>query len=221
MKILHCEQRSPEWIAARLGKLTGSRVGDAFAQPVKGKSEAVGRRNLRIQLALERLTGTCQDGEYTNAAMQRGVELEPAARRAYEARTGTLIETVGFIEHDELMAGCSPDGLIDTDGLVEFKCHLAPGHLDCLREGIPRAYYLQIWHGLWLTGRAWGDLVSFHPTFPEPLQLAITRIHANAADIAAHELNVRLFLDEVAREYDEIVELSAHVSFRVCEAMND
>lgn len=200
MKIIACDQRSPEWVAARLGRLTGSRVADAFATLKKG-GEAAGRRNLRIQLVLERLTGRCQENGFTSFDMERGIELEEEARNAYEAETGVFVEPVGFVMHDELMAGCSPDGLT-AEGLIELKCPKAATHLDYIRGGLPREYELQIIHGLWLTGRVWGDFVSYHPEFPQPLRIKRSRLFAAQIDFAAHELNVSLFLSEVEKELD-------------------
>jgi hypothetical protein len=207
MTIVTCPQRSPEWFAARLGRLTGSRVSDAFATIKSG--EAAGRRNLRVQLVLERLTGKPQEQRKATAAMERGVQLEADAITAYEVETGILIEPVGFICHDELMAGVSPDGLIGDDGGVEVKCPEAAAHLDYVRGVFPREYRLQCIHGLWLTGRAWWDFVSFHPEFPVPLRLKRTRVTATEAEIAAHELNVRTFLTEVEKEVDAVTALIA------------
>lgn len=197
MKIIACDQRSPAWHAARLGRLTGSRVGEAFATIKKG--ESAGRRNLRMQLVLERLTGQSQENGFCSEDMRRGIELEDEARRAYEARTGILLEQVGFIAHDTLMAGCSPDGLTD-DGIIDLKCPKAATHLDYLRDGLPREYYLQLVHGLWLTGRAWAEFISYHPSFPDPLRLKVTRIAATAVDLKAHEDAVKAFLAEVDTE---------------------
>jgi predicted phage-related endonuclease len=197
VRIVEVVQGTPEWRQARLGRLTGSRVCDAFASIKKG--EAAGRRNLRVQLVLERLTGVSQENDFHSPDMDRGSELEEMARSAYEAATGRFVEPVGFVEHDDLMTGCSPDGLT-SDGLIEIKCPKAATHLDYIREGLPRPYFLQILHGLWLTGRAWGDFVSFHPKFPPPLRTKITRLYAKDFDVAAHELNVRLFLSEVDLE---------------------
>lgn len=207
MRIIQCEQRSPEWYAARLGRLTGSRVAEAFAK-LKSGGEAAGRRNTRVQLVLERLTGQAQENGYHSPDMDRGLELEAEACRAYEAETGILVESVGFVAHDELMAGCSPDGLT-LDGGIEMKCPKAATHLDYLRGGLPNEYFLQSVHGLWLTGRAWWDFVSYHPTFPESLRLKIARIHAKDVDLAAHELGVRLFLDEVEKEVLSLGALAA------------
>lgn len=206
MTILPVEQRSADWHRARLGRLTGSRAADAFATTKKGP-ESAARRNLRLQLVLERLTGECQENGYINADMERGILLEPEARGAYEAETGIVVQSVGFVMHDELMAGCSPDGLT-KDGLIEIKCPKAATHLDYLRGGLPQEYQTQITHGLWLTGASWGDFVSFHPNFPEPLRLKVTRLYAKDLDLAAYELAVRLFLSEVEKEVESVKALS-------------
>jgi hypothetical protein len=139
MKVIACDQRTPEWHAARLGVLTGSRASDAFAVLKKG-GESTSRRNLRLQLVLERLTGQSQESGYVTAAMERGILLEPDACAAYEAETGVLVTSVGFIAHDTLAAGCSPDGLTE-DGLIEIKCPGAASRV-CARRvaaGVPHA----------------------------------------------------------------------------------
>lgn len=201
MKIIACEQRSPEWIAARLGRLTSSVIAEALSTIKSG--ESAGRRNTRIRLVLERLTGKSQENGFTSPDMDRGIQLEQEASDAYEVRTGILVESVGFIAHDTLMAGCSPDGLTE-DGLIEMKCPKAATHLDYLRGGLPGEYLKQITHSLWLTGKAWGDFVSYHPDYPEHLQLKVTRIYAKDLDLKAHELAVSLFLTECDKEYDAL-----------------
>ncbi len=106
--VVDAEQRSPEWFLARLGRLTGSRAADMLATIKTG--EAAARRDLRIQLVCERLTQTLQEDAFVNAAMQRGIELEPAAFRAYEALTGDLAQRTGFLAHDTLAIGCWVSG---------------------------------------------------------------------------------------------------------------
>ena len=207
MTVLTCEQRTPEWHQARLGKLTGSRAADAFAT-LKSGGEAASRRNLRLQLVLERLTGQSQESGYVSAAMERGIQLEPEACAAYEAETGLLVQSVGFVVHDTLAAGCSPDGLT-RDGLLEIKCPEASAHLEHVRGALSQAYRTQVTHALWLTGRAWADFVSYHPLFPEALQLKVTRLYAKDLDLVAYELAVRLFLGEVEKELTQVQALSA------------
>jgi putative phage-type endonuclease len=201
MKIIECEQRSEAWVAARRGMLTASSLGDAFATT---KSGSTSRRNLKLRIVLERLTNKSQESGYTNAAMERGVLLEPEARAAYEAESGLLVDEVGFIVHDELLTGASPDGLIGEDGGIEIKCPGAAAHLDYLKGEIPTDYRLQIAHCLWLTGRAWWEFASFSPDFPEPLRLKVRRLYAKDIDMAAHELNVRNFLTETDKELAEV-----------------
>lgn len=200
--IIHdCAQRSPEWFAARLGKLTGSRAADMLATIKSG--EAAARRDLRMQLVCERLTGQSQENGYINADMQRGIDLEPLALAAYESQTGALVQAVGFLEHPELPAGCSPDGLIGDDGMIEMKCPKSATHLGYLRSlVIPTDYQRQIIHNLWISGRQWCDFVSFDDRFPAPLNLVIMRMSRPSSDVTAYELSARLFLGEVAKEVD-------------------
>ena len=200
--IIDCEQRSPLWFQSRLGRLTASRISDAFAKTKTGWG--AGRRNLRTQLVLERLTGKSQENGYVSPAMERGTLLEPDARAAYEMETGSLVSSVGFLSHPELRTGGSPDGFVGADGLIEIKCPGAAVHLEYLRGGFPAEYLQQMLHLLWLSGRTWGDFVSYHPDFPEALRLKVTRIVAMTVELQAHELAVRMFLDEVDAEEQDV-----------------
>ena len=180
-------QGTPEWFAARVGCLTASRAGDLMARTKTGPSAS--RANLLTQLAVERLTGQPVD-TFQNGAMQRGVELEPVARAAYEARNCILVEEVGFILHPSIpRVGASPDGFVGDDGLLEIKCPQAMAkHLDALRSGAHAVEYKwQLQHQLWVTGRSWVDAVSFDPRWPEHLQLAITRVERDESAIAELE----------------------------------
>lgn len=190
-------QGSPEWVAIRLGRATGSRINDVMAQGKSGAPSA-SRANYRAQLVAERLTGTLADG-YTNEAMERGKEIEADARRAYAFRTGCQVDEAGFYQHPTIaMSGASPDGLIGDDGVVEFKCPNTATHIDTLRGGsIPRVYQLQMLWEMACTGRKWCDFVSFDPRLPESMTLSITRIHIDADRLAEVELEVRKFLAEV------------------------
>jgi YqaJ-like viral recombinase domain len=209
VKIITDRQRTPEWRAARLGRLTSSRV-DAMLSTTKKGDEAAGRRNLRVQLVLERLTGASQEDGYVSRDMERGNEIESDAFAAYEAQTGELAMPTGFIAHDDLLAGCSPDGVIgEFAGLIELKCPKSATHLEYLRsKTIPLDYFRQIQHQLWITGAAWCDFVSFDPRFPPPLRLLIERVTRDEAAMKAHELLVRMFLAEVDKELAEIEQMA-------------
>lgn len=176
---------NPEWLAMRAGKFTGSRFADLMARTKSGPSAS--RQNLLATLAVERITRSCVE-TFTNAAMQRGTELEPVARSAYEMSRGVLVEEVGFIESPELSwcVGVSPDGLIGSDGLLEIKCPSAMAkHLEALRTCAHAVEYRwQVQGQLWVTERAWCDVVSFDPRWPDGLQLAIHRVFRDEAAIA-------------------------------------
>jgi predicted phage-related endonuclease len=201
------DQRTPAWYAARVGKLTASRAGDMLATIKTG--EAAARRDLRLQIVCERLTGLSQDNGFINAEMQRGIDKEGEARAAYEAATGALVQPCGFLQHPELATGGSPDGEIGGyGGLVEIKCPKSATHLAYLRtHAVPKEYLAQIQHQLWLTGARWCDFVSFDDRFPEALRLVIVRVTRDQVDLKAYELLVRMFLTEVDREYEAVAGL--------------
>jgi len=201
--IIHdAQQGTPEWLAARAGIATASRFGDVLATIKSG--EASVRRNYRARLIVERLTGRVVP-TYTNFAMQQGTEREPFARAAYEARTGALVQEVGFCRHDSIEAGGSPDGLIDEDGGLEIKCPELATHLEYLRlKAEPPEYTPQIQGCMWITGRRWWDFVSFNPDFPESLQLVIRRVHRNESYIADLAAAVKRFMDEVRADEAEV-----------------
>src|SRR6266550_1507779 len=113
-------QQTDEWIAARLGKVTASRIADMLATTKTGWGAS--RKNLMAELISERGTGT-QYPHYVSPEMKRGIEMQPIAVAEYEKRAKILVGPIGFVPHPRIaMAGCSPDGLVGDDGLVEFKC---------------------------------------------------------------------------------------------------
>lgn len=190
------EQGTAEWRALRLGKLTASRLADATARTKTGWGAS--RANYIAELLVERLTGVPTEG-YVNAAMQRGTELEPEARVAYEFYSGVTVEQCGFIDHPVIgMTGASPDGLVGQDGLVEIKCPNTATHLDTLLTGdVDRKYQTQMQWQMACTKRAWCDFVSYDPRVPEPMRLFTRRFLRNDTVIAALEKDVTEFLAEL------------------------
>lgn len=190
------EQRTEEWYAARLGKVTASRVADIVAKTKTGYSTS--RANYMAELICERLTGVRGDF-YMNAAMQWGVEKEPEARASYEAQTGSLVTEVGFTPHNLIeSAGASPDGLVGNDGLAEFKCPITATHLDTiLTETIPGRYATQMQWQMACTGRQWCDFVSYDPRLPEELRLFVKRVPRDEAVVSMLEREVQSFLSEL------------------------
>lgn len=193
-------QRSEAWFAARAGRVTGSRAKDVIAAIKTG--EAAARRDYRAQLVAERMTGQPDEDGYTNADMQRGIDLEPLAFAAYEARTGHMVQRSGFLAHTELLVGCSLDGHIgDFDGILEIKAPRVANHLKTLRAGsVPQDYLPQILHNLWVTNAQYCDFVSFCPKWPEPMHLFIRRVERDEAVIQRYADQVLAFLAEVETE---------------------
>jgi len=204
--IIECEQGSPEWFAARLGRVTGSRANDMMATVKTKGEEAAKRRDLRVQLVCERLTNQCQEDQFVNADMRRGTELEPAARRAYEAATGELVLSTGFLSHDSLLCGSSLDGHIgDLDVILEFKVPRPATHLRYLRgDGLPSEHRYQVLHNLFVSGAPAADFVSFCPAFPEPLQLFRVRVERVEHEMKAYEFLLRGFLAEIDKEVEAV-----------------
>ena len=200
MKIIDVEQRTPEWFAARLGRVTGSRASAVVAKIKNG--EAAARRDYRTELVVERLTGHRDDDGFVSKDMQRGIDLEAAAFGAYEAQTGMLVRRTGFVQLGSLMAGCSLDGDVDNlTGIVEIKCPKMATHFGYLTsDRVPANHMPQIVHNLWVTGAAWCDFVSYDDRFPDELALVIRRVMADPDAIAVYADEVQAFLAEVDRD---------------------
>ncbi len=207
--VIDAPQRSVAWFQARLGRLTGSRAGDMLATIQKG--EAAARRDLRTQLVVERLTQTVQEDVFVNAAMQWGIDQEPAAFAAYEARTGLLAVRTGFLSSDDQMTGCSLDGHVGAfEGILECKCPKSATHLRYLKgDSVPSDYLPQIRHNLWVSGAAWCDFLSFDPRFPAHLQTFLMRVWASEVDLPGYEQKARSFLAEVEREVLSLTPINA------------
>ena len=195
------EQRTAEWYAIKLGKVSASRVADIMARTKSGYSAS--RKSYMVELLCERLTG--QNAEhFESAAMKWGTDTEPLARSAYEANHGVMIEEVGFLEHPTIpMFGASPDGLIGKEGGIEIKCPNTATHIEYLTGGsIDSKYIYQMMTGMMCTGRKWWDFVSYDPRLPENLSLFVQRVLRQDEMIAEIEDAVIQF----NKELDELME---------------
>jgi putative phage-type endonuclease len=198
------EQRSEEWFQARLGLVTASRVADVLAKIKSGESAS--RRNYKIQLVSERLTGERQE-TYINQAMQDGIDREQFARDRYVQQFGE-VEEVGFVKHPTLEAGASPDGMVGNDGIIEIKCPMGSTHTETLMtQDIPSKYVPQVQFQLLVTGRKWCDFVSYNPMFPEHLQVFVKRIEADPVYQKELESEVKQFLEEVDTIINKLKEI--------------
>ena len=203
------EQRSDEWFAARLGKVTASKVADVIAKTKTGYSAS--RDNYMAQLICERMTGQKQES-FTNTAMEWGTATEPLARAAYEAHANVLVNEIGIIDHPFLpMCAASPDGLVDIDGMLEIKCPNTATHFDTLLTGsVPAKYIAQMQWQMACAGRLWVDFVSFDPRAPEGLQFFVKRVDRDDAYIQGLEAEVHKFLRELERLIEKLNQLKGN-----------
>lgn len=166
MRIIDCQQRTPEWFAARRGVPTASEFGRIVTD--KRGDYAAGADSYINELIDELIRPEADRGFGGNRHTQRGNELEPEARDEYAFDHDVVPREVGFILSDDGLLGCSPDSLIDPDGGLEIKCPDGPTHLRWLRAGVlPDEHRAQVHGSLIVTGRAWWDFVSYCPGYPK------------------------------------------------------
>lgn len=209
-EVVNAPQRSDAWFEARRGRLTGSEAYGVVAfKKTKQVEELADRRNLRIKLVLERVTGRLATRGFVSKVMSQGTETEREARAVYEAVTGRPVVVPGFLRCLDIHAGCSLDGaLMDGArivGIQEFKCPLDATHLDTLRLGeVPEDYLWQVTHNLWVSGADWCDWMSYSPAFPDGLQWKTIRVERNEQVISDYAAKANAFLAEVEQECAEL-----------------
>ncbi len=192
-------QGSPEWHAFRCGKVTASRVADIVGKTKTGWGAS--RAGYMAELINEILEGKPAE-TYTNADMQWGILKEPEARFAYAFDKDLDVELVGFVPHPRIaMAGCSPDGLVGDDGLVEIKVPRTSTHCETVRgKKIPEKYITQIQFQLACTGRQWCDFISYAPRLLPKYhdkRLFVHRLERDDKMIAFLEKAVEEFIAEL------------------------
>lgn len=193
------EQRTPEWFASRLGKVTASRIREVVALTKNGYGAS--RDNYMAELIVERLTKQRSEG-FINAAMQWGIDNEAAARAAYEFYRDVEVIECGSIDHPTIpMSSASPDGLVLADGMVEIKCPNTATHITTLLfEVIPAKYIDQMQWQMACADRSWNDFVSYDPRLPEHLRFFCKRLERDDKRIAFLEQEVKTFLGELDKK---------------------
>ena len=193
--IIHdVKQGTEEWLQLRVGKFTGT-DGQSIAADGKGLETLV------FEKAAEVITGKFKPS-FTNTDIERGHELEAMARNSYELESGNLVKEVGFVELDEF-TGCSPDGFILEEGMVEIKCKNDANYARYLYDRkIDPAHNWQIQFNLMVTGREWCDYVIFNENFPKTT--VITRINRNETEIAKLKTGVAVGIAQLKAILDKI-----------------
>lgn len=197
------------WLAARAGKLTGSRMGDAIAT-LKGGGWAKERANLMRDLLAERLTGL-STRHYVSPAMMWGTQTEPEAIAAYETATGAIVRPCGFYDHPRIdLFGATPDGLID-DGVLEVKCPTTGTFIDWITAGVvPEQHQPQMLAEMACTGRSWCEFVAYDPRVKhEKRRLFIRRFEPPQSEIERIEAAAEVFLSELDAAWEALTTAAA------------
>jgi hypothetical protein len=194
LEVFDCQQGTQEWFAARLGIPTASMFDAVMARGAKGGASKT-RRTYQMKLVGELLTGQLTDN-FNNVHMDRGKEMESAARSAYALTADQWVDQIGFLRRGR--AGCSPDGLVDGKGMLEIKTKLPHLQLEVLLANeLPNEHKAQCQGQLWIAGRQWLDFVSYWPDLP----LLIVRVERDEEYID----NLRKEIDTFLAEMDELV----------------
>ncbi len=200
-------QGSREWWALRLGTPTVSRFRRILTE--KRLEYSKGADAFAAELLAERVLG--EPADYTEADTMwtgRGTSLEDEARRWYAFYRDVTVREVGFVTTDSGGVGCSPDGLVDDDpsgepGGVEIKCRSAKHHMGALLGLEPIADRLQVQGSLWVTGRAWWDVIAYNPK----LRKRIHRVRPDPEVFGKIEAALDTFLERMERAEQRLAAL--------------
>ncbi len=165
MKIVACEQGSVTWMMARLGLPTASCF-DKLLTPSKHQpSESV--HDYRAQLTGEWILKQPADWG-SNEWTERGTRQEEKARNYYAYRRGVKVQEVGFILRDDGEVGCSPDGLVGSDGGIEIKCLGIKKFMRYVLgvDDLAKDFFGQVQGCMYLAERAWWDVVAYNDELP-------------------------------------------------------
>lgn len=205
MKFYNIKQNSEEWNELRNGVITGSKIGCIMANYGKAFGEMA--KKYAINLAIEQLTKNKIQSEFYNKDMQRGHAQEHLAIALYEEYNFTEVSKGGFFSNG--VVGCSPDGLVDDDGLIEIKSVIPTTHYaNMKRKNVDPAYKWQFYFNLYFTNRTWIDFVSYCDNYQEDKKLFIHRLHKEDLSNEFEIMNARIneFIVYVEKIKQKIIE---------------
>ena len=150
-------QGTDEWFDIKRGKFGASSAAELLMTP-----GTAGYQKLINKIVFERITGKTAES-YSNGWMERGLELEPEAIQHYELSTFNKVKRVGYASCNEWV-GCSPDGLIGEDGLIQIKCPAWNTQLEYyFSDKVPSNYYKQCQFEMFVTVKGWNIFYSYYP----------------------------------------------------------
>ena len=196
--IIDVQQGTQEWFEHRRGVITATRAQALFGRGDSNTKKGFGfgakylkkRDDAIAEIAMERLNHAGKP-LVTGAALRRGHDFEEEAIEAYTVLTGQIVEPCGFALHSDFpQLGCSPDGLVGKDGMVQVKVPTSVRkHVEYLQTGFHAAEYgWQLFHELYVMDRKWTDIVSYCPEAGNGLQVAKWRVYAPNSWDAYHAM---------------------------------
>lgn len=212
-------QTDPGWLPERQGCLSASRFKDAtdYLKQTKKEIEAGDppresekRRKYKMELVAERIAGHAVD-KYVTPAMQRGLDLEPAARELFEETTGLLVGPARLFHHVAIPYLCAtPDGTIGVDTLVEFKCPLVSTYVEWVDAGvIPEDHIPQMTLQCLVTGRRKVFFCGFCPEMRGERRLFIREFVPSLEALLKAEDEAVKFLNEVEALFERVTATEA------------
>ena len=199
-RIVHMmEQGGEAWFSVRLGKATSSNFGTIMAN--YGKAFGEPAKKYAMKVALEGVTGKRIE-TYSNALMERGIELEPQARSLYEENMMESVREIGFVEFGRY--GSSPDGLVGDKGGIEVKSVIYSSHFANIQNGYDKSYKWQLIGNMWICELDWINFTSYCPEFPEDRQLHVFRVDRDEEEIKKLQSRLAEF-DELVDKYKTII----------------
>lgn len=201
MEIINCEQGTYEWHNLRSSRFTATDATEI-------KTAKKGLETCALEKATFRITQVPPEF-FMTPAMERGKMLEPVAREAYRKATGQEVKEVGFCVYDDYV-GCSPDGLVGDNGLIEIKCKTDTNHLFAvINNWIDPKHYAQMQFQMLVTGREWCDYVLFNDNFSEH-PLYIQTVKADEAYQGDLWLGIRRgvnLIKQYEKQFKEVYEI--------------
>ena len=196
--IVHsCIQGSTEWLALRSGIPTASQFDRVWTPGGKASTQV---KTYMHELLAEKIMGHPVT-QIVTTWMDRGNQLESEAVGYYEMQRDVSSEKIGFLTNDEGTIGASPDRFVGTDGLLEIKVPKESTHVGyLLTKSVDAAYYPQVQGQLWISGRRWLDIMSYHPEMPP----ALVHVERDDRYIAGLSAAIEDFAGELARKVEEL-----------------
>lgn len=159
MQIIYCDQYTDEWF-----NLRGLRMTASHAQAIG--NNGTGLKTYIYDLLSEYFSGSDAQN-FENDHTKRGIEMENAAATAYQLETNYDAKKCGFVIYNDFV-GCSPDLLVNDDGLAEIKCP-SDKHYFRMFDNIDTKYIWQMQMQMLCCDRKWCDFVAYNPNFDNHL----------------------------------------------------